>query len=243
MKKKRRKCSMRKFTGKLMEKLAAKKETLKKVNRGAAAALIACVLCGALAVGSVSAYFTDGATVTNTFTVGKISLDLQEPDWKPEEAEDITPNQTIEKNPQILNDGVNSEYVFMEVIVPYENLVTANDNGTLNAAADTELYSYTVNSGWYQMSRTQDTKDKTVTYLYVYGTAATCTELAAGSTTPAVFNSVKFANVVEDQGLEGRTLEIVVNAYGIQTSNINGGKTSPTEVWAVLANQLPSTDK
>lgn len=230
---------MRKF----MEKLAAKKDMFKKVNKGTMAAVIACVLIGTLAVGSVSAYFTDGDTVTNTFTVGKISLDLTEPDWNPDNAKDITPNQTIKKNPQITNDGVNSEFVFMEVIVPYDNLVTANDNGTLNAAADTELYSYIVNSGWYQMSRTQNTKNKTVTYLYVYGTEAACTELTAGSTTPAVFNTVKFANVVEDQALEGKTLEIIVNAYGIQTSDINGGKTAPTDVWAVLENQLPSTNK
>jgi len=204
---------------------------------------LVCLLLAGLFVGSISAYFTDGDTVTNTFTVGKISLELQEPDWDPEAARDMTPNQTVKKNPQIYNDGINSEFVFMEVILPYDKLVTANDNGTLNGAADTELYSYSVNSGWHQMSRTQDIDKKTVTYLYVYGNDSTCTELAAGSTTPALFETVKLVNVVEDQALEGKTKQIIINAYGIQTANINGGKTAPADVWSVLANQKPSTDK
>lgn len=204
---------------------------------------IAVVLITILTIGGISAYFTDGDTVTNTFTVGKISLDLREPDWNPDSAGDMTPNQTVKKNPQVVNDGANEEFVFAEVIVPYEKLRTANNDGTMNAAADTELYSYTVNAGWHQMSRTQNTSAKTVTYLYVYGTADVCTALAVGSTTPAVFNAVKFANVIEDQSLEGKALEIIVNAYGIQTTNINGGKTAPADVWKVLNNQLPATAK
>ena len=226
-----------------MKKVAGNKSLVKKLSGGIGAAFLACALVAALTVGGISAYFTDGDTVTNTFTVGKISLALQEPDWDPEAAKDMTPNQTVKKNPQIQNDGVNAEFVFMEVILPCEQLVTANGDGTLNAAADTELYSYTVNAGWHQMDRMQDAENGTVTYLYVYGNAEVCTELEAGATTPTLFDTVKIANVVEDQALEGQTREIVINAYGIQTANINGGKTAPADVWAVLANQKPSTGK
>ena len=40
-----------------------------------------------LLVGSVSAYFTDQDEKTNTFTVGKVTIDLEEPEWdkKPDE--------------------------------------------------------------------------------------------------------------------------------------------------------------
>lgn len=34
-------------------------------------------LVGVMTIGGIAAYFTDGDTQTNTFTVGKISLDLQ----------------------------------------------------------------------------------------------------------------------------------------------------------------------
>ena len=76
-----------------------------KKNRTKIVALSA-ALIGVLAIGGALAYFTDGDTATNTFTVGKISLDLQEPNWVP--PEDITPNQEIEKDPQVENDGINS---------------------------------------------------------------------------------------------------------------------------------------
>jgi hypothetical protein len=56
-------------------------------------------------------------------------------------------------------------------------------------------------------------------------------------------------------GVEGRIfLDVVVNGYAIQTTNINDGKTaldnnnadgktSPAEVWSALTNQAPSTEK
>lgn len=132
--------------------------------------LLCTALAGTLAVGGIMAYFTDGDTTTNTFTVGKISLDLEEPNWIP--PEDITPNQEIKKDPQITNNGVNSEFVFLEVSVPYKNVVTANDDGTKNQAADHELFTYTVNSCWTELGTgTKNAENGTVTHLYVYGTA------------------------------------------------------------------------
>lgn len=207
------------------------------------AALLAFAMIAVMMVGSISAYFTDGDTATNTFTVGKISLDLQEPNWDEEKATDITPNQTLKKDPQILNDGINDEFVFLEVIVPYENVIVANEDGTRNAAADTELYSYTVNSGWTEIATVKDAAEKTVTHLYVYGTADGCSVLKKDVTTPTLFDTVTFVNIVEDQGLEEATLDIVVNAYGIQTSDVNGGTTDPDMIWAVIDNQGPSLSK
>lgn len=198
-------------------------------------------MAGVVAVGGIMAYFTDGDTATNTFTVGKISIDLQEPDWEP--PEDITPEQEFDKNPQIKNDGLNDEYVFATVAVPYKNLVTANADGTKNAAADTELFSYTVNTGWVELGTpSKDTVAGTITHTYAYGTDSAMTALAKNATTPTLFDKVKFANIVEDQNLEGTSLDIVINAYAIQTGNINGGKTAPADVWSVLMNQLPTTD-
>ncbi|WP_291236988.1 TasA family protein, partial [Frisingicoccus sp.] len=82
------------------------------------------ILAGTVSIGGIMAYFTDGDTATNTFTVGKISLDLQEPSWVP--PTNITPGQEIAKDPQIKNDGNNEEFVFLKVTVPYANVVTAN---------------------------------------------------------------------------------------------------------------------
>jgi len=207
------------------------------------AAVLAFAMIAVMMIGGISAYFTDGDTATNTFTVGKISLDLQESNWDEDKAKDITPNQTIKKDPQILNDGINDEFVFLEVIVPYENVIVANEDGTRKPAADTELYYYTVNNGWAEIATIKDAATKTVTHLYVYGTADKCTALKKDVTTPTLFDTVNFVNLVEDQGLEEATLDIVINAYGIQTTNVNGGTVDPDMIWDVIENQGPSLSK
>ena len=211
------------------------------------------ILAGTVSIGGIMAYFTDGDTATNTFTVGKISLDLQEPSWVP--PTNITPGQEIAKDPQIKNDGNNEEFVFLKVTVPYANVVTANENGTKNRIADTELFSYDVNEEWTELSaqREIDSSSKTVTHLYAYtgNTSDSMKALAVNSSTPALFDWVRFANIVEDQNLETTTQNIVIEAYGIQTQNIkdekgnldgdnNDGKTLPLDVWKVIENQNPS---
>ncbi|MBR3276652.1 MAG: SipW-dependent-type signal peptide-containing protein [Eubacterium sp.] len=205
------------------------------------AVMAAAVLAAVMAVGGITAYFSDADTAANTFTVGKVSLDLQEPDWEP--PTDITPNETITKNPSVYNDGLNDEFVFVEVVMPYKNIITVNDDGTKKAAADTELFTYAVNSGWTEIASEKDASAKTVTHRYVYGTSTQCTALAKDARTPSLFDSVKFVNAIEDQGLEEASYDIVLNAYGIQTSNVNGGTVKPLEVWSVIANQDPSTAK
>lgn len=216
-------------------------------------AVVATALIGTLCIGGIMAYFTDADTQTNTFTVGKVSLDLQEPNWEP--PKDITPGQEIKKDPQIKNDGINNEYVFLEVVVPYENVTIANEDGTkAPEKADTELFSYDVKDGWVEVGTAKkDEKTKTVTHLYAYGTKTEMTALQKDAITPSLFDWVRFANVIEDENLEGTVKNIVVNGYGIQTDNINDGKTaldginndgktSPEEVWAVLKNQAPTTN-
>lgn len=211
------------------------------------------ILAGTVSIGGIMAYFTDGDTATNTFTVGKISLDLQEPSWVP--PTNITPGQEIAKDPQIKNDGNNEEFVFLKVTVPYANVVTANEDGTRGRIADTELFSYDVKDGWTEIDskRVIDSSSKTVTHLYAYTgeTADSMKALAVNSSTPSLFDWVRFANIVEDQNLETTTQNIVIEAYGIQTQNIkdekgnldgdnNDGKTLPLDVWKVIENQNPS---
>ena len=215
--------------------------------------LAATAMIGVMAIGGISAYFTDADTATNTFTVGKVSIDLQEPNWNP--PKDITPNQEIKKDPQIKNDGVNDAYMFMKVTVPYDNITVVAQDGTKAAAKeDTELFSYDVKSGWTEIGTpVKDTTNKTVTHLYAYGTAETMTAVAANQTTNSLFDWVKFVNCREDENQESKTHNIKVDAYAIQTQNINDGKTkldginsdgkaTPTDVWAVLEKQAPTTD-
>ena len=199
-------------------------------------------LIATLGITGISAYLTDTDSATNNFTVGKVEIELQEPNWNPDNGTDITPNKEIDKDPKVLNTGVNDAYIFAEVTVPYDTVITANDDGTKNPAAETELFSYTVNEGWIQMSQTKDEASKTVKHLYAYATgdatSGTMTAVAKDTETSTIFDSVTFANVIEGQGLEATSKNVDVKAYAIQTTDINGGLTTPEGVWQVVDNQV-----
>lgn len=214
-------------------------------KKNLAIAIIAVGLVCALAVGFISAYFTDVETKTNVFTVGNIDIELLEPNWN--EPTNIMPEQEFAKDPHVTNVGSNDAYVFIEVEVPYANVVTAAEDGTKNNAMDTELFTYEINDGWVQVGdATKNEEAKTVTYLYAYGADDAMAVLAKDATTANLFDYVKFANVVSGQTLEGSIQHVVVRAYAIQTTNINDGKTeldgnnadgkvTPAEVWAVIS--------
>lgn len=223
----------------------------KKILSGICLALVLC-----MGIGGMLAYFTDADTATNTFTVGKVSLDLQEPNWPGNDSDtvkDITPNQEVAKDPQIKNDGVNSEYVFATVAIPYADIKTANTDGTVNEAANTELYTMLgASEDWFLMGYLDNDdaisatpvyrNDGTVKYLYAYGSADALTALSAGETTDEIFTSVRFVNAVEDQNLEGAELDIVIDAYGIQTDNLGDADTA-SEIWTIVKNASPSVEK
>lgn len=184
------------------------------------------------------AYFVDRDTATNTFLMGEISIDLLEPNWNPNGAIGVVPDNIIPKDPQITNDGKNDANVFLEIIVPYAYAVTANYDGTKNPIADTQLFTWTVNAGWTQVGTTIDDNNYTYTYVYAYtgSDASKMAVLAPGQTTPALFNTVVCANVIEGQGIENTAQDIIVNAYGIQ---LLGSRTEPSVVWQVVKNQTP----
>lgn len=192
----------------------------------------------------VSAYFSDSEQSVNTFTVGKISIEHQEEEWDrlPEsEKKNITPNQTIVKDPKVANTGENAAYVFQAVQVPCQELYTANLDGTKNDKALVDLFRYVIKDGWTLLDTKDVLTDGVFTahqYIYGYGDAQNCTILQAGDTTPTLFDSVTMANVLEGQGLESTEMNIVIDAYGIQTTNLgDSGSVTPLEIFHMVSNQ------
>ena len=83
-----------------------------------AAFVVAGALCAALAAGSTVAYLTDKEDLTNQFTVGKVDIEGEEPNYTPDpdgKTNDIVPTEEIAKDPQIENVGKNDAYVYMDV--------------------------------------------------------------------------------------------------------------------------------
>lgn len=196
----------------------------------------ACVMVGAMALGGTMAYLTDNEAHVNTFTVGKVQIDLEEPGWDPEDGEDIVPNEEIEKDPKIENTGTNLAYVFAEVKIPAAEVITAGADGTKNPSALQDLFTYGtvrgsgdakvytaggLNEGWYliQSEKAQRSGDYST---YIFGHQK---PLEKGESTLSVFDQVKFINLVEGQ-LDSQSLDIPVKGYAIQAETSADGTTT-----------------
>lgn len=229
---------------------------MEKIRNNKKNFIIALAMMLVVLIGGVMAYFTSTDSVKNTFAVGKVKIDLAEPNWVA--PTNITPNQAIIKDPQIKNIGANDAYVFLKVTVPKASVSTVAQDGTVSEAAVHQLLQLnnvtnknavwsgtdSINSTWVQVGEKTTTDDAYV-YVFAYGSAQACTKLAKDATTSNLFDSVTFINAAEGQSLEGKSLDINIEAFGIQTDNISGnganGKTAPADVWAILSKQTPAT--
>ena len=178
-------------------------------------------MIAALAAGGTAAYLTDFETATNSFTVGKVDIVLEEPGWKPEENTKIVPTQVIKKDPYVENKGVNEAFVYLEVSVPVREIITAAADGTRNNLEKTELFSYSKNSDWTQMERKEIGQNMVYTYAYNQ-------ILNPGEKTTTLFDTVTFANIIDGQ-LDMQQLDMPVRAYAIQATNTGDGSTTVLE--------------
>ena len=203
-----------------------------KLTRNKKNAAIATAGAAVLLVGSSFAFFMDRESVTNPFTVGNVKITVTEEHFDETTARDITPNKVIPKDPVVTNTGVNDVYAFVSVKVPKANVETANADGTLNAAKNQDLFTYKVNDNW-KLIKTNDADDHTE-YIYAYSNAdGSLKKLAKSEKTNAVFDNVKFINIVDEQQ-SGVNLNIDVNGIGIQTADL--GTDNPLQIYGIAVN-------
>lgn len=80
--------------------------------------ITAIMLAAALAVGGSLAYFTDTQEAENVFTIGNVTIDLEEPKWDctgKKDAEDVYPGEALAKDPIVSNTGANPCFVRIQV--------------------------------------------------------------------------------------------------------------------------------
>lgn len=166
----------------------------KQVLAGALAASIAAVSIA----GASLAYFTDKDAKDNVFTVGNVSIVLTEPKWDVEgaaEAQDMYPGEAVAKDPTVTNDGRNPAFVRVKVDFP-EDVKMTYETGT-------DYSENNCNENWVKIGD------------YFYYTQA----LAAGDSTPAVFDRVRLdANAGNE--LANGELHVNVTAEAIQAQGI-----------------------
>lgn len=207
-----------------------------KSNKGKNIKIIACIisLISILSVTGIFTYLTDADSTYNKFTVGQVRIEIEEPTWEsatdsnnneiPDYAENLVPNKVIKKDPQIVNKGENSAYVYFKVKVPVQNVITVNDDGTLKnsgIATNTGLFTYSTNSKWKEIVSARDTtynsfgKIEYYTYVYYYDSPLNNKE----ERTQTLFDEIKFVNLIENQ-LDSTPYQIGLEAYAIQAENL-----------------------
>ena len=77
--------------------------------------IVSLVLALTMSLGSTLAYLTDMDSQTNTFTMGKVDIDLVE-DFN--QNANLWPGQRTNKDAEIKNEGATSAWVWMTVVVP-----------------------------------------------------------------------------------------------------------------------------
>lgn len=210
--------------------MLGKRKNLKKV-------IVAVAAIAVMIVGGASAYFTATDEATNTWTVGNVDIELQEPAYDASDKDNITPNQELDKDPVIENTGNNEAYIFVKFSIPKASVRTVGSDGKPTAASVQELFDFDVNSDWTLIDEVSG-KDSN-TYIYAYGTEEECLGVEPEETTTVVFKDgkIKFINVLEGQ--VDSSLELPVYAYAIQASNIiEEGKAAPEDVWGILSGQI-----
>ena len=187
------------------------------------------ILCIAIAIvilvtGGIFAYLSDTDHKSNIFTLGSVKISLTEPNWNPSNAQDFLPGDTITKDPKINNIGRNSAYVYIKVVNP---LIKLSNN------TEGPLFNYTTNTGWTQLSTTDDCNYRITTYYYN-------TALNPNASTTSLFNSVTIADYSEElEEIQG----MPINGYGIQSSYLESGSTITSIFTDTFSNDISDTGK
>ena len=205
--------------------------------------LVAC-LCVALAVltiaGTTLAYLTSQETVTNTFTVGKVEIKLDEAkanaDGTLVEGADrvktnsykLIPGHTYNKDPMVtVLSGSESSYIKMTVTFTKAAELDAIFAPT--GADLTSIFNGYDSTNWIYKGNTEDTTANTRTYEFWYKEAVAAP--TADVALDALFDQIKAPDSLTNSDLNNlKDLKITVNAYAIQAD----GFATAEAAWAAF---------
>ena len=208
---------------------------------------IAAVLLAAVIATGVAAWLSDGDTATNAITTGKVDIRLLQTAWVGGQGRDVKPNTVLTKDPHIQNVGLNDAYVFIQVDMAAlpEGTLVHSGTSTARAGSGTPLFTTQTGSGLafdnanWTLTAHALTNGR-ITQVYAYAKNNVMTPLTRGQTTTPVFEKVRLANVTDISQLRSVNPNIVVTAYAIQTTELDGGVTAPLEVWNIVTNYQAS---
>lgn len=200
------------------------------------------VLVAALAVGGTLAYLTSQDSVTNTFTVGNVTITLDEAKVNPDgtlvtgegagrvEANSykLMPGHTYNKDPMVtVLKGSESSYIKMTVT--FSKAKELDDIFAPTGADLTSIFNGYDENTWIYKGNTKDTGANTRTYEFWYKNAVAAPE--ADVALDALFDSITVPGTITNDQLQTIAgMTITVNAYAIQAD----GFATAEDAWAAF---------
>ena len=203
-----------------------------KTKRKALLLSLCAVLLVVASVMGTMAYLTSSDTVTNTFTVGKVEITLDEKDTdnstlnaERDKANDylLVPGEKYEKDPTVHVRPVSEDsYIFVKVengLADYEDVTSAAEGGYKSIADQITA------NGWKALDGVDN-----VYYQEYSKVSSTMTD----DTDLVVFREFKLKDTANEvSGWGNLNVKITVTAYAIQKA----GTGTPAEAWAKVSAQ------
>lgn len=217
----------------------------KTVSVKVVALLMAVVLLIGGIVGGTLAWLSDKTeTVTNTFSVGNVEIDLTETvggQNKSAATTDVTnesfkivPGGTEAKDPTVkVLENSEACWVFVEIVESNNYIKGSDGNYTNNTYVDWEIA-----DDWTLLSPTSVTPGETVTYVYYKQQSATTDDVEH----PVLKNNeVSYSDTLTKEDLKALgddTPNLTFAAYAIQSKNLTKDDTAVTtaaDAWAIVS--------
>lgn len=167
-----------------------------------------------LIIKNINALFFSKDNKNQIFTIGNVKQQIIQENFNSEDFKNILPEENIVKDPKIKNTGGNDQYVFVDVLVPMKNVATFNESKSKNNKQLIDLFTFTKNSNWNIIK--DYTENSFHHYVFVYGNANKPLVLKANETTNTIFDTVKYAPVVQGEIKVDEDVSIILKSYGIQ---------------------------
>lgn len=211
---------------------------------------ITVVMVASIATAFTLAYFTSQDAETNTFTVGNVEIDLDEPNWdgntETNPAMKANPGVAVVKDPIVTNLGENDAYVRMQVIVSDADVFAITDDDD-----DTEYPCklFDINTGWIQVG---DAVKNNGTWIYTYNYDGILGTTETTKKTNALFNDVMLPTYFDNDDVaalreDGEdSFTVTVKAAAIQVegfaADTGTGTTAADNAFAALTAQIAANN-
>lgn len=212
-----------------------------KTKRKALLLTFCAVLLVVASVLGTIAYLTANDTVTNTFTVGRVAINLDEAKVT-EDGKAVTPAERVKENRYKLLPGhtytkdptvtvlKGSESSYIKMTVTFTKAKELDDIFAPNGANLTSIFKDYDSDYWIAKGNTKNTTANTRTYEFWYKEAVGAPD--ADVALDALFDSITVPNNITGKQLATiKDMTITVNAYAIQAD----GFTTAEEAWAAFS--------